>query len=201
LRADYRGPIRKGDLDIIAPPVTVIIIDGALNDAERLPMSEAEHALRRGLILYGAASTGALLAIELQAASMKGFGRVFEFLRQFVGDPEDLVSLLYLTGENEPLTVPLINIILAYQDLGFGEDRLHVVSRTLAAIPLHDRVWDTIALSLGSIGLHMPSSIRFANAKADDARALLGRFKTELQTDGSNIYSLSRRANASNTGY
>lgn len=94
LAADYRRPIRVGNLDQISPPAEVVIIDGVLDSEKRLPTSEAEHALQRGLNLYGAASTGALLAPELQSAGMIGFGRVFDFLTLVPGNCDDLVALL-----------------------------------------------------------------------------------------------------------
>lgn len=173
LCAEYRGPIRKGDLDAIAAPATVVIVDGVLDTEERLPRSEAQHALRRGLTLYGAASTGALLAIELEDAGMSGFGRVFEFLRRFEGDREDLVAHLYVDGEERAMTVPLINIILASQDQGTEPGRLAMLSRTLSAIPLHERQWNNIEFALKRIDLSLHPAMRNANAKADDARALL----------------------------
>lgn len=173
LAADYRGPVRRGDLDAIYPPASVAIIDGVLDEDERLPACEAERALQRGLSLYGAASTGALLAIEFESRGFKGFGRVFEFLRRHEGDAIDLVSVLYSARDGEVLTVPLINVILACADEGHGPREIETLTRALIAIPLDERDWDAIEPAIVKAGFSPLRSMRTANAKRDDARALL----------------------------
>lgn len=190
LGAEYRGPIRKGDLDAIAAPATVVIIDGVLDENKRLPTSEALEALRRGVALYGASSTGALLAVDLARDGMEGFGRVFDFLRWFPDDKQDLVALLYVEGDDQPVTVPLINIVLACQDIGSSE--VGALMRTLVSIPLHDRTWDSINSALSKVGFSLPRAIRKTDAKRDDARALLAWLRAGVwpsgrssQTDGS----------------
>ena len=173
LSAEYRGPIRKGDLDAIAAPATVVIVDGVLDDDKRLPASEALEALRRGIKLYGTSSTGALLAAELAWHGMKGFGRVFDLLRRSSCDREELVALLYVEPDYQPVTVPLINFALAVRDIGYETTQIDALMRTLLSIPLHGRTWDTIENRLSEAGLHLPETVRATNAKKDDARALL----------------------------
>jgi len=173
LPAEYRGPVRKGDLDAISAPATVVIVDGVLDDDERLPVSEASSALRRGVELYGTSSTGALLAVKLAEVGMKGFGRVFDFLRRSSGDRENLVAALYVPPENQPLTVPLISIILACRDAGFDSAQLDALMQALVSIPLAERTWETIESTLSEAGFHLPETVRASDAKKADARALL----------------------------
>lgn len=181
LHADYRRPIEKGDLDAISPPATVLIIDGILGD-RRLPPSEAVRALERGVRLYGAASTGALLAIELLRDGMVGMGRVFKFLHRFPGDREDLVALLYLEKKQQPVTVPLINIILACIDAGMAPPQLKKLMCLLTSIPLHKRTWTTIETACSASGLTLPHSIRTFDVKKEDASSLLDSFREEVSS-------------------
>src|SRR3569833_3101571 len=62
--ANYRPPLRRGDLDAIAAPAVVAVVDGVLEPEARLPPEEARRAAERGLCLFGAASVGALLAAD-----------------------------------------------------------------------------------------------------------------------------------------
>src|SRR5690606_23801939 len=119
LMADYRPPIRLGDLDGISPPQMVVIIDGILNKDERIQVDEVRKSIHRGNSLFGVSSTGALLAIDLRSDGMVGYGRVFSFLRQYEGDREDLIAMIYYPGMNGANSVPLINVVLEYQDAGF----------------------------------------------------------------------------------
>lgn len=177
LPADYREPLRRGDLDAIAAPATVLVIDGILDEDQRLPTAEARDALDRGIELHGAASTGALLAIALAGHGMKGAGRVFEFLRDFPGDPENLVVLLQAGSRPYPLTVPLINVVLAHRDECDDRDAHDALLGCLAAIPLPERTWEGIEAAVRKAGLSMPPSVRCADAKGEDARALLASIR------------------------
>lgn len=173
LTADYRQPIRAGDLDDISPPAEVAIIDGVMDPEVRLPRSEAEHALHRGLRIYGAASTGALLAVELGNAGMIGTGRVFEFLRTVTEDRDDLVALLYWEPDYQPLTVPIINILLGCRELGCSDELICSLSCVLRAVPIPERSWESMQIAANTVGLSLPEPIRHLDAKANDARSLL----------------------------
>ncbi|MFA7505345.1 MAG: TfuA-like protein [Burkholderiaceae bacterium] len=179
--ADYRPPLRRGDLDAIDRPASVLVIDGLLAPDQRLPVSEARAALRRGLELHGASSTGALLALELADHGMRGSGRVFEFLRDFPGQRENLVALLHAGPQFHPLTVPLINVVLGHGDEHPGREALDALAGCLAGIPLHERSWETIETVMREAGFSIPPSIRFADAKGEDARTLLASIRESRQ--------------------
>jgi hypothetical protein len=88
-------------------------IDGALEQAERMPLAELRAALARpGVLLFGGASMGAVRAVQLERAGMRGVGRVFRLLRRRVLSSSDEVFLLHAPGSLRfrPLTIPLVNI-------------------------------------------------------------------------------------------
>lgn len=88
-------------------------IDGALEQADRVPLAELRTALARpGVLLLGGASMGAVRAAQLEAAGMRGVGRIFRLLRRGSLSDSDEVSLLHAPGSlrYRPLTIPLVNI-------------------------------------------------------------------------------------------
>src|SRR5687767_2156797 len=72
--ADYRAPIKRGDLDSIAPGTVVGIIDGVFAQNLAISPGEIREAVDNGVSVYGAASMGALRAAEV--SSVAGVGRV-----------------------------------------------------------------------------------------------------------------------------
>lgn len=176
LTANYRSPLRKGDLDSLSAGATAIVIDGVLDEPVRLPTSEATRAPDRGVRLFGASSTGALLAIELASEGMIGCGQVFEYLRDMTGDREDMVRLLYVEDETRPVTIPLISIILACRSIGFDEQQIADLSNLLRSIPTDERTWPTIEATCRNADLPLPPAARTIDAKKQDAQMLLMMF-------------------------
>lgn len=185
LDADYRGPLVRGDLDAIDAPTRVVIIDGILDAEKRLTVEEGRRALARGLVLHGASSTGALLALELESAGMHGHGEVFRTLRTLTGDREDLVKALFAGDSLRPFTVPLIHAIVACRRHGYSVAQIDCLLHALRALPLDERSWDNIRHAVTQTGLSLPSRTDAMDAKRDDACALLRSFRplpSERQT-------------------
>ena len=169
LDAEYHPPLRAGDLDLIKSPAIVGVVDGVLEESARLPISEARRAIHRGIKCFGAASVGALLAIDLSAHGFQGVGQVFEFLRAYRGNKEDLVIALYAEHDNTLLTIPIIDIVLSqcHPTRHAAEDLVGVLCR----IPLQHRTWNNIQHRLRSVGW-LTRPLR-TSAKSGDARMLL----------------------------
>src|SRR5436305_8306237 len=74
--AEYRPPIRRGDLDGIAPGAVVGVIDGVFAQTLAISPGEIREAIDSGVAVYGAASMGALRAAEVPA--VVGVWRIFE---------------------------------------------------------------------------------------------------------------------------
>jgi TfuA protein len=109
LQAEYRPPIRRGDLKDVAAG-TIVIIDGEFGQSLAVSPKEILSLLRAGTRVIGAASMGALRAAELHTFGMEGVGAVYEAYRSGRLTRDDEVALSYCPETLAPLTVPLVNI-------------------------------------------------------------------------------------------
>ncbi|MEM0446076.1 MAG: TfuA-like protein, partial [Candidatus Nitrosocaldus sp.] len=74
--AEYRPPARKGDLLRVGSNSIVGLIDGVfLQDYPPTPI-EVYTAIAKGVKVLGAASIGALRAVELERLGMVGIGKI-----------------------------------------------------------------------------------------------------------------------------
>lgn len=83
--AEYRPPAKKGDLLKLAsdPDVRMVgLVDGVfLQDYPPTPIEVYQLTRKQGVLLAGAASLGALRAVELEKFGMVGIGKVFELYK------------------------------------------------------------------------------------------------------------------------
>lgn len=178
LSADFRPPLRSGDLDALPCYTVVGIVDGVLDAQSRLRPCEAIHALGRGIRLFGAASTGALLAAQLRTTGFVGIGRIFKLVALHPDVADDLVAVMYAEHDDTALTEPLVNAVLAFLENRNLADRRPVgeVIAALRTIPLHERTSIAVECRLQSLFptteyiSHHPT---IRNYKAEDARLLL----------------------------
>ncbi|WP_131735419.1 TfuA-like protein [Actinomadura roseirufa] len=102
----FSSEIRSGD--------AAVVVDGFYHHRLGLRHKEYLHALDRGVSVIGAASIGALRALELDAFGMRGLGVVYELYRAGVFDGDDAVAVAH---EDEApystLSVPLVNLYTA----------------------------------------------------------------------------------------
>ena len=110
LRAEFRPPIRRGDLETCGDAPVILIIDGEF--AQSFPVSPKEilRSLDAGKVVVGAASMGALRASELASEGMIGIGWIYEAYRSGRIEGDDEVALSYCPLSFEPRTVPLVNV-------------------------------------------------------------------------------------------
>ena len=113
--ADYRPPIKRGDLEGIPPGAIVGIIDGVFAQTLAISPGEIRTVIEKGVAVYGAASMGALRAAEIPGVI--GLGRVFEMYRTGIIERDDEVALLFDADRCVPRTVPLVNIRYAVERL------------------------------------------------------------------------------------
>ncbi len=108
--ADFRPPVRRGDLADLGPDRVVAIIDGEFHQNYSVSPKEILGLLDLGATVVGASSMGALRAAELAEFGMVGLGWVFAAYRggRIVGDDEVAVS--YCPFSLQALTVPLVNV-------------------------------------------------------------------------------------------
>ncbi|MER7674409.1 TfuA-like protein [Kitasatospora sp. NPDC096128] len=110
------GPVRHGDLfaEGIDRGDIVVILDGIYHQSLALRHKEILDAIDRGITVIGAASIGALRAVELEPHGMIGVGKVFQWYRTGVFDGDDAVSVAHGdSGSLVGLNVPLVNLYSA----------------------------------------------------------------------------------------
>jgi hypothetical protein len=116
--ATFRPPARQGDIvsDVInLNPNIVILIDGEFRQNLSPWHKEIVYALQHPGVkaIYGAASIGALRAMELDYLGMIGIGKIYEWYHNGVTEDDSEVALNYVQrpgGAYDALTVPLVNI-------------------------------------------------------------------------------------------
>jgi hypothetical protein len=194
LAADYRPPVRQGDLDRVEPGRVVAIIDGRLGDGITIGTDEICRAMRRGLAVYGAASTGALRAAELHDRGMRGVGWVYEAYRSGCITSADEVAVLYAPDSLRPLTVPLVNVrcwLAGLVEAGrLDAEHADRAMTGLRALDLADRDAATIRQRLeNSLGRARVAALLAAtggvitDVKAADARLLLQHLRSALNDE------------------
>jgi hypothetical protein len=97
--ADYRPPAKKGDfLRLAADPSVRMVgfVDGVfLQDYPPTPIEVYQLARKEGVLLAGAASLGALRAVELEKFGMVGIGRIFQLYKAGRVNADDEVAVTF----------------------------------------------------------------------------------------------------------
>lgn len=177
--AEYRPPIRRGDLDDLSYGAVVGIIDGVFAQDLAISRGEISDALARGVSIYGASSMGALRAAELRG--VVGVGRIYDMYRTGSIDRDDEVALLFNPDTFTPLTEALINIRYAVErvvrsrtiDRATGDaiiaaaERLHYTERTYTNVFRHSLLGEKQDLP------ELIALLRNFNLKRDDAMLML----------------------------
>lgn len=104
-------PIKRGDLKSIRglEPEVIGIIDGEFHQSLAVSPKEILPFLEDGVRVYGAASMGALRAVELRKFGMIGIGRVFRLFSLRLLDCDDEVALKYCPCTFQAHSEPLVN--------------------------------------------------------------------------------------------
>jgi hypothetical protein len=121
LGADYRPPVKRGDLPVRYDG-TIVIIDGDFHQRLSVSPKEILRLLDAGTRVVGAASMGALRAVELARYGMEGCGWVFEAYRSGRLEADDEVAVSYSPEDMRCLTVPLVNVRRWLDELIVGGD-------------------------------------------------------------------------------
>ena len=152
-----RPPACQGDVvrALEDGAVAIGLIDGQFEFVAPVWHKELLFALSRGVPVFGAASMGALRAVECQAYGMVGIGRIFNDYASGRRVEDADVALLHGPAElgYPPLSVPLVNIdatIEAAIDQGVigGEVALRL-SQAARRLFFKDRTWRRVAETSG----------------------------------------------------
>ncbi|WP_438010425.1 TfuA-like protein [Sorangium sp. So ce321] len=191
LDAQVLPPAEMGDVCALAtlpePPRGILIIDGYFDSRPAVWHKEILFALSRGIPVWGAASMGALRAVELRRFGMVGVGSIYERFAAGALNDDDEVAVAHAPAElgYRPLSQALVNVRFA---LDLAVER-GVVGPPAAAATLEaarrlfypDRIWPAILERAARAGLGEGARRALAafvagedvDLKARDARALL----------------------------
>lgn len=116
LDADYRPPAKKGDLLRLASSMKndvkmVGLVDGLfLQDYPPTPIEVYQLATKKKILVVGAASLGALRAVELEKFGMIGIGKIFELYKTGKIDGDDEVAVTFEEGQHVLQSEAMIDI-------------------------------------------------------------------------------------------
>src|SRR5512136_850779 len=112
LAADYRPPARRGDLlRAVEDGATIIcLIDGVFHQESAVAHREILTAIKRGVVVVGSSSMGALRAAEMDTLGMTGIGEVYRMYRSGELVSDDEVALVFDPETGLALSEPLVNI-------------------------------------------------------------------------------------------
>ena len=113
--ADYRPPARKGDFLRLAAHCDVKLVgfvDGVfLQDYPPTPIEVYHLARKEDVLLVGAASLGALRAVELEKFGMVGIGKIFQLYKSGKINADDEVAVTFaLDGDYQLQSEAMIDI-------------------------------------------------------------------------------------------
>jgi hypothetical protein len=183
--ADYRPPVKRGDLPQQCD-AAVVIIDGEFGQNLSVSPHETLRLLDQGTTVAGASSMGALRAAELHPFGMKGHGWIFEQYLSGRIIADDEVALQFSPVDLRPVTVPLVNVRYWLEQLeAAGHLERRISGRMFAAarrIFFADRTEQRLKCELEKIV--GPADLRrlygvftggITDIKAADARGILTR--------------------------
>src|SRR5579884_3673853 len=186
LDADYRPPIKRGDIDALLddPPPAIGIIDGEFFQSLAISPKEILHALEKNVPTYGASSMGALRAVELAPYGMIGIGTVYEHYRTCAVDADDEVAVTYSPTDHQPLSEAMINIRIALKQAAAErviterdcEHLIGMAKRTYFPDRSYANLWRKAEKRLPERTLSVLRSYiaeRKPDAKRDDAKLML----------------------------
>jgi TfuA protein len=110
LDADYRPPVKRGDLGQLGDVEVVGIIDGVFLQSCSVGHREILGLLRKGVTVIGGGSMGALRATEMRDFGMVGTGHIFEMYSRGEIEGDDEVALVFDPESLEPVSEPTVNI-------------------------------------------------------------------------------------------
>ena len=110
LDADYRPPVKRGDLQHLEGVELVGIIDGVFLQSCSVGHREILSLLNRKVKVVGGGSMGALRAAEMGHYGMTGVGRIYKMYSSGEVQGDDEVALVFDPETMEPLSEPLVNL-------------------------------------------------------------------------------------------
>lgn len=121
----------------------IVLIDGLMVHSYGPSPTEIARAIAMGTLVIGAASIGALRAVELRQLGMVGIGWVYDAYLRGVTDADDEVLALCNPDSWEPLTIPAIRVRFALDRLAeqgrVGRDQADLCMQFVSSTYFEDR--------------------------------------------------------------
>jgi TfuA protein len=113
--ADYRPPAKKGDflkLSGLEEEISIVgLVDGVfLQDYPPTPIEVYQLAIKKNMVLVGAASLGALRAVELEKFGVIGIGKIFELYKRRKIFADDEVAVTFAEEDHKIQSEAMIDI-------------------------------------------------------------------------------------------
>jgi TfuA protein len=195
--ATYLPPIRRGELiaALKQRPAIVGIIDGQFLQSLAVSPLEIFAAIDSGATVLGAASMGALRAVEMAPFGMIGVGTIFRWFRDARLVAEDELAVAYDANTGSALSDALVNMRYAFSravaEAVIHRDTRRVLIQRAKSLYFPERTYhSTIRLAesvvprteLTRLRRWLPH--RCPDLKADDALRLLRMASRLSQRDG-----------------
>ena len=120
-RCEVWPPAQRGDVlrALGRRPAALILLDGLYYSVPSVTHKELLYALDSSVLLVGAASMGALRAVEMEPFGMVGVGRVFELFKSGLLEGDDEVAILHALAEHDyrPQTLALVEVRQALEQV------------------------------------------------------------------------------------
>jgi hypothetical protein len=137
-------------------PHVIVLIDGAFRRVPAVWHKEILYALACGVHVIGAASMGALRAVELAIYGMVGVGRVFQLFQSGELEDDDEVAVAHAPAELDfqPLSLAMVDVRCALQT-ATARSEVSVPAAAGAVRVLKGRPYDARTLSVLEEALQM----------------------------------------------
>lgn len=181
---ELRPPAVCGDLAALLadPPAAVGLVDGLFGVAPSVWHKEILALLACGVRVLGAASLGAVRAVELAESGMEGVGAIYAAYRSGAIVRDDAVMLLHAPAEYgyAPLTVALVDAEHALAAVACDTWERRMMQRIVRTLSYRQRTWThCLALYRNRVGRDFPVRAevlaRSPSLKRADAALLMAR--------------------------
>ena len=151
--ADYRPPAKKGDFLRLAVDPNVRIVgfaDGVfLQDYPPTPIEVYQLVRKDGMIVAGAASLGALRAVELEKFGMIGIGKIFQLYKTGKINADDEVAVTFVPEDNYQLQSEAMidiryNLFLAHKKGIISRQTKKMLAKVAKEIYFPNRIFPNI---------------------------------------------------------
>ena len=153
LEAEYRPPAKKGDFLRLAgsgSSVNIVgLVDGLfLQDYPPTPIEVYQLVIKKNTLLVGAASLGALRAVELEKFGMIGIGKIFELYKKGKIHADDEVAVTFAedkqTLQSEAMIDIRFNLFVAQRKGVIDEVTKRAIAKVAKSIYFPYRNYDDI---------------------------------------------------------